>query len=119
MQVPGGATHHVAGGVTRQGDGLFDALVLGAVGKGECAGGGGALWCCCRHANVAVLELSRHIEAGVAFPAHRVFAAGVVVADGLEQVAFAHGHAAVGLGACTVVVKHIVQLTGAPERLRA
>jgi hypothetical protein len=30
MQVPGGAAHHVGGGVARQGDGLFNALVFGA-----------------------------------------------------------------------------------------
>jgi hypothetical protein len=29
VQVPGGAAHHVGGGVPRQGDGLFNALVSG------------------------------------------------------------------------------------------
>ena len=35
VQVPGGAAHHVGGSVVDQGDGLFDALVLGAVNKGQ------------------------------------------------------------------------------------
>lgn len=117
VQVPGGAAHHLAGGVAAERDHLLDPLVLGAVGKAQGAVGGEAGRAVLRRAYVAVLDLQRHVKAGVALPAHRVFAAGVVVADCVHQVAVAHGHAAIAFGGAAIVVKHVAQRARARQCL--
>ena len=120
VEVPGGAGAALQGGGGVGGElhALLDALVLGAIDKGEravCGGAGGVV----DVQQVAVPDLGGHVKAGVLFPAHVVAVLGGVAADAVPQVAVAQRGGAVAgdLGAGLVVVKGVGQYPGAGQGL--